>query len=108
MLQQTRYGLSLCVATQQLEASDKVACEEKTIATVYVTGRHWDEVGEGLTMSKILSGTELEVIVSKLMAAEAEILHLAIEEENVSEAASDLWGVFEMLQEIILKLQSLV
>jgi len=81
---------------------------KKTIATVYVTGRHWDEVGEGLTMSKILSGTELEVIVSKLMAAEAEILHLAIEEENVSEAASDLWGVFEMLQEIILKLQSLV
>ena len=59
-------------------------------------------------MSKILSGVELEVIVSKLMAAEAEILHLAIEEENVSEAASDLWGVFEMLQEIILKLQSLV
>ena len=58
-------------------------------------------------MSKILSGTELEVIVSKLMAAEAEILHLAIEEENVSEA-SDLWGVFEMLQEIILKIQSLL
>jgi len=58
-------------------------------------------------MSTILSGIELEVIVSKLMAAEAEILHLAIEAENVSEAASDLWGVFEMLQEIILKLQSL-
>ena len=58
-------------------------------------------------MSKILSGTELEVIVSKLMAAEAEILHLAIEEENVSEAPSDLWG-FEMLQEIILKVQSLL
>ena len=59
-------------------------------------------------MSTILSGIELEGIVSKLMVAEAEILHLAIEEENVSEAASDLWGVFEMLQEIILKLQSLV
>jgi len=58
-------------------------------------------------MSTILSGIELEVIVSKLMAAEAEILHLAIEEENVSEA-SDLWGVFEMLQEIILKIQSLL
>jgi hypothetical protein len=42
------------------------------------------------------------------MAAEAEILHLAIEEENVSEAPSDLWGVFEMLQEIILKIQSLL
>ncbi len=54
------------------------------------------------------SGIELEVIVSKLMAAEAEILHLVIEEENVSEAASDLWGVFEMLQEIILKIQSLL
>ena len=37
------------------------------------------------------------------MAAKAEILHLIIEEENVSEAASDLWGVIEMLQEIILK-----
>ena len=49
-------------------------------------------------MSKILSGIELEVIVSKLMAAKAELLHLIIEEENVSEAASDLWGVFEMLQ----------
>ena len=59
-------------------------------------------------MSTILSGIELEGIVSKLLAAEAEILHLAIEEEIVSEAASDLWGVFEMLQEIILKLQSLV
>jgi hypothetical protein len=59
-------------------------------------------------MSKILSGIELEVIVSKLMAAEAEILDLVIEEENVSEAASDLWGVFEMLQEIILKIQSLL
>ena len=59
-------------------------------------------------MSKILSGIELEVIVSKLMAAKAEILHLIIEEENASEAASDLWGVFEMLQEIILKLQSLL
>ena len=56
-------------------------------------------------MSKILSGVELEVIVSKLIAAKAEILHLIIEEENVSEAASDLWGVIEMLQEIILKLQ---
>ena len=55
-----------------------------------------------------LSGIELEVIVSKLMAAKAEILHLIIEEENVSEAASDLWGVIEMLQEIILKLQSLL
>ena len=59
-------------------------------------------------MSTILSGIELEVIVSKLMAAEAEILYLAIEEENVSEAASDLWGVFEMLQEVILKIQSLL
>ena len=39
-------------------------------------------------MSKTLSGIELEVIVSKLMAAKAEILHLIIEEENVSEAAS--------------------
>jgi hypothetical protein len=57
---------------------------------------------------QILSGIELEVIVSKLMAAKAEILHLIIEEENVSEAASDLWGVIEMLQEIILKLQSLL
>ena len=59
-------------------------------------------------MSKTLSGIELEVIVSKLMAAEAEILHLVIEEENDSEATSDLWGVFEMLQEIILKIQSLL
>jgi hypothetical protein len=59
-------------------------------------------------MSTILSGIELEGIVSKLMAAEAEILHLAIEEEHVSEAPSDLWGVFEMLQEIILKIQSLL
>jgi hypothetical protein len=49
-------------------------------------------------MSKMLSGIELEVIVSKLMAAKAEILHLIIEEENVSEAASDLWGVIEMLR----------
>ena len=54
------------------------------------------------------SGIELEVIVSKLMAAKAEILHLIIEEENVSEGASDLWGVIEMLQEIILKLQSVL
>jgi hypothetical protein len=59
-------------------------------------------------MSKTLSGIELEVIVSKLKAAKAEILHLIIEEENASEAASDLWGVIEMLQEIILKLQSLL
>ena len=59
-------------------------------------------------MSKILSGVELEVIVSKLIAAKAEILHLIIEEENVSEAASDLWGVFEMLQEIIPRIQSLL
>ncbi len=59
-------------------------------------------------MSTILSGIELEGIVSKLMAAEAEILHLAIEEENVSEAPSDLWGVFEMLQEIIPRIQSLL
>jgi hypothetical protein len=59
-------------------------------------------------MSTILSGIELEGIVAKLMVAEAEILHLAIEEENVSEAPSDLWGVFEMLQEIILKIQSLL
>jgi hypothetical protein len=73
-----------------------------------VRERHWGGVREGLTMSKILSGIELEVIVSKLMAAKAEILHLIIEEENVSEAASDLWGVIEMLQEIILKLQSLL
>jgi hypothetical protein len=58
------------------------------------------EFREGLTVYKILSGNELEVIVSKLMAAEVEILHLAIEEENVSKAASDLWGVVEMLQEI--------
>jgi hypothetical protein len=58
-------------------------------------------------MSKILSGTELEAIVSKLTAAKAE-LHLIIEEENVSEAASDLWAVIEMLQEIILKIQSLL
>jgi hypothetical protein len=40
------------------------------------------------------------------LAAEAEILDLVIEEENVSEVASDLWGVFEMLQEIIPKFQS--
>src|SRR6267378_620136 len=66
------------------------------------------EFREGLTMSTILSGIELEGIVAKLMVAEAEILHLAIEEENVSEAPSDLWGVFEMLQEIILKIQSLL
>ena len=59
-------------------------------------------------MSTILSGIELEGIVSKLMAAEAEILHLAIEEENVCEAPSDLWGVFEMLQEIIPRIQSLL
>jgi hypothetical protein len=59
-------------------------------------------------MSKILSRIELEVIVSKLMAAKAEILQLIIEEENVSEAASDLWAVIKMLQEIILKLQSLL
>jgi hypothetical protein len=59
-------------------------------------------------MSKILSGFELEVIVSKLMAAKAEILHLIIEEENGSEVASDLWAVIEILQEIILKLQSLL
>jgi hypothetical protein len=59
-------------------------------------------------MSKILSGIELEVIVSKLMAAKAEILHLAIEEENVSQAASDLWEVVEILQEIILRIQSLL
>ncbi len=59
-------------------------------------------------MSTILSGIELEGIVSKLMAAEAEILQLAIEAENVSDAPSDLWGVFEMLQEIILKIQSLL
>jgi len=59
-------------------------------------------------MSKILCGIKLDVIVSKLMAAEAEILDLVIEEENVGEAASDLWGVFEMLQEIILKIQSLL
>ena len=59
-------------------------------------------------MSKILCGIKLDVIVSKLMAAEAEILHLAIEEENVSEAPSDLWGVFEMLQEVILTIQSLL
>jgi hypothetical protein len=38
----------------------------------------------------------------------AQKLHLAIEEENVSEAASDLWGVFEMLQDIILRIQSLL
>jgi hypothetical protein len=40
-------------------------------------------------MSTILSGIELEGIVSKLLAAEAEILHLAIEEEIVSEAPSE-------------------
>jgi hypothetical protein len=72
------------------------------------SGRHWGGVRKGLNMSKTLSGIELEVIVSKLMAAKAEILHLIIEEENVSEAASNLWGVVEMLQEIILKLQSLL
>ena len=105
-----RYAMDFHCASQHSNSRPvpRSPARKKTIATVYGTGRHWDEVREGLTMSKILSGTELEVIVSKLMAAEAEILHLAIEDENVSEAASDLWGVFEMLQEIILKIQSLL
>src|SRR5882724_11277884 len=105
-----RYAMDFHCASQHSTSRPvpRSPARKKTIATVYGTGRHWDEVREGLTMSKILSGTELEVIVSKLMAAEAEILHLAIEDENVSEAASDLWGVFEMLQEIILKIQSLL
>jgi hypothetical protein len=64
------------------------------------------EVREDLTMSKILSRTELEVIVSKLRAAEAE-LHLIIGEQEVSEA-SDLREVIDILQEIILKIQSLL
>jgi hypothetical protein len=55
----------------------------------------------------ILSGTELEAIISKLRAAEAE-LRLIIEEEEDSEAASDLRGVIENLQIVILKIQSLL
>jgi hypothetical protein len=53
----------------------------------------------------ILSGTELEAVVSKLRAAEAE-LYLVIEEEEDGEAASDLRGVIESLQMVILKIQS--
>jgi hypothetical protein len=45
-------------------------------------------------------------IVSKLRAAEAELHLVIIEEEKVSEASSDLRGVIERLQEIILKIQS--
>jgi hypothetical protein len=46
-----------------------------------------------------------EAVVSKLKAAEAE-LQRVVEEEEDSEAASDLWSVIERLQEIILKIQS--
>jgi hypothetical protein len=45
-------------------------------------------------------------IVSKLRAAEAELHLVIIDEEKVSEASSDLRGVIERLQGIILKIQS--
>ena len=44
-------------------------------------------------------------IIDKLREAEAE-LQRVVEEEEDGEAASDLWGVIERLQEIILKIQS--
>ena len=55
--------------------------------------------------AQIISFPGREAIVSKLKAAEAE-LQLVVEEEEDSAAASDLWGVIERLQEIILKIQS--
>jgi hypothetical protein len=54
--------------------------------------------------AQIIAFLRREAIVSKLKAAEAE-LQLVVEEEEDS-AASDLWGVIERLQEIILKIQS--
>jgi hypothetical protein len=44
-------------------------------------------------------------VINKLKEAEAE-LQRVVEEEEDGEAASDLWGVIERLQEIILKIQS--
>jgi hypothetical protein len=55
--------------------------------------------------AQIISFPRQEAVVSKLRAAEAE-LHRVVEEEEDGEAASDLWGVIERLQEIILKIQS--
>jgi hypothetical protein len=43
-------------------------------------------------------------IVSRLMAAEAELI-IVIEEEEDNEAAAELWGVVEKIQEIIFRLR---
>jgi hypothetical protein len=55
--------------------------------------------------AQIISFPRQQAIVAKLKAAEAE-LQLVVREEANSEAASDLWGVIERLQEIILKIQA--
>jgi hypothetical protein len=55
--------------------------------------------------AQIISFPRQQAIVAKLKAAEAE-LQLVVREEENSEAASDLWGVIERLQEIILKIQA--
>jgi len=53
--------------------------------------------------AQILSRTERENVVNKLRAAEAELQRVAEQEED-TEAASDLFGVIEKIQEIILNL----
>jgi hypothetical protein len=55
--------------------------------------------------AQIISFPGREAVILKLKAAEAE-LHRVVEEEEDGEAAADLWGVIERLQEIILKIQS--
>jgi hypothetical protein len=52
---------------------------------------------------QILSFPRQQAIVSQLKAAEAE-LQRVVEEEEDGEAASDLWGVIERLQEVIIKI----
>jgi len=55
--------------------------------------------------AQIISFPRQQTIIDKLREAEAE-LQRVVEEEEDSEAASDLWGVIERLQEIIVKIQS--
>jgi hypothetical protein len=56
--------------------------------------------------AQILSFPQQQAIVSQLKAAEAE-LQRVVEEEEDGEATSDLWGVIEKIQEVILKITPL-
>jgi hypothetical protein len=53
-----------------------------------------------------MAADKLEAMTFKLRGAQAELHLFIIEEEEISEVASDLRGVIEKIEQIILKLHS--